>query len=177
MSELHPLFDYDGHMNTVSGIKFNIFDPKPEMISIEDICNGLSFKGHFCGQSPKFFSIAQHSLLVESRLPDTWKQNIPEISLVALLHDAPEAYIGDMIKPIKIHFPLFSEIEDKIMKAISVAFVFDLSYMSMIKRYDKEAQKIEYNTFYAKTCNMDYLTPEQSRRAFMKRFNEIWQRL
>jgi hypothetical protein len=51
-NQLHPMRNLNGHMNTMTGICFSIFNPEPDQINIIDISHGLSFKGHFCGQSP-----------------------------------------------------------------------------------------------------------------------------
>jgi 5'-deoxynucleotidase YfbR-like HD superfamily hydrolase len=111
--------------------------------------------------------------LVVDLLPYRWRVGKPELALMALMHDAAEAYIGDMIKPIKIHFPKFSEIEDNIMRAIALKFDLKLEYMEVIKEYDNKAQQIEYDTFYAKTNHLNYLTPEQSNSCFIDKFYDL----
>lgn len=107
----------DGCFRTYSGIKFNIINPTFEMITPEDISRGLAHKPHYSGFSPKFFSIAEHSLLVcefyEMCNPDDYLGQ-----LQALLHDGSEAYTGDMIKPIKNLLPNFVLIENKIQSTI-----------------------------------------------------------
>ena len=175
----HPLTNYDGHMNTSTGIKFNIFDPTPEMVNITDIARGLAFKAHFGGQSEKFFSIAQHCFLVCDQLPYDWMKfgkygyTGRDLFLCALLHDASEAYIGDMIKPIKIHFPRFKEIENKIQSVILTKFGVNPDIMLNVKPFDIIAQKIEYGDFYKEQSMISrYLSPEQSEIEFYQRFYE-----
>jgi hypothetical protein len=167
MNTLHPFQNLDGHFNTISGIKFSIFDPKPEQIYIQDIAHGLSYNSHFGGQTPEFFSITQHCLLVVSLLP---KDADIELKLMALMHDAAEAYIGDMIKPLKVHFPKFKEIEDRIMEAIAAKFGLNLDYMKDVKEYDIKAQEIEYRAFYEKSIDMDYLCPDAALHTFIRKF-------
>ena len=114
----------DGCINTFSGLKFDILNPTVDMINIEDIARGLAYKAHFGGQTPFYFSIAQHSLLVVHFMKDDGITNKKPL-LLGLLHDAAEAYIGDMVKPLKIHLPLFCEVEDRIMGVICECFDLD----------------------------------------------------
>ncbi len=170
----HPLTQYDGCMNTMSGIKFNIFEPQVSMINIEDIIAGLSNKGHFSGQTERFFSIAEHCLLVYKLMTNDCTVQLPHsFFAAALLHDASEAYIGDMIKPLKIHIPQFKAIEDKIMKVIGHAFGFGSVDMAFIKRFDVEAQQIEYDCFYKGVENdlIHWLSPEVAAVYFRRVLN------
>ncbi|HQP24038.1 MAG TPA: hypothetical protein PLP16_02645, partial [Smithellaceae bacterium] len=81
-------------IHTFSGIAFDLLDPKPEMILVEDIVHSLSLINRFNGAAKFPYSVAQHSLYVAGLLP-------PELKLQGLLHDAPEAYVGDMVSPLK----------------------------------------------------------------------------
>ncbi|NQT21713.1 MAG: hypothetical protein HQ592_18550 [Planctomycetes bacterium] len=78
---------------TFSGKKFHLFDPKPEQVCLEDVAWHLS---NICrwGGACEFFSVAQHSIMVSQLLP-------PEFALDGLLHDAHEAYLGDVVEPLK----------------------------------------------------------------------------
>ena len=87
-----------GIILTLTGKHFNLFEPAPQMIDIRDITAGLSNKGHFSGQTPSFFSIAQHSIMVCDEFSFLGPHNDdPGLKLLALLHDAAEAYTGNMI--------------------------------------------------------------------------------
>ena len=87
-------------MQTVSGMPVDLLEPKPEMILLGDIAHALArmprFCGHTIGDWP--WNVAQHSLLVESLMPTN---SSASDRLVALLHDAHEAYVGDLITPVK----------------------------------------------------------------------------
>lgn len=162
-----------GIIQTLSGIQFNLFDPTPAMIDIEDIASGLSNKGHFSGLTASFFSIAQHSVMVCDEFA-FWDFFIdPKLKLLALLHDAAEAYIGDMITPLKVRMPEFSIVEEKIMNAICARFGLDYSSLHLIKSTDLYIQEVEYNAFY-RGGRIRYMNPEQAKKVFLDRFKEYY---
>ena len=84
----------------VSGGRFYPLDPRPEEIHIGDIAHALSNVGRFGGHTIRFYSVAQHSVLVSKLLGEAGHP--PDTILRGLLHDAAEAYIGDMIRPLKL---------------------------------------------------------------------------
>ncbi len=167
-NELIPLAQLDGCINTYSGKKFSLFNPTPEMVDIEDIARGLAYKAHFGGQSPEFFSIAQHSLIVCRKMEEYGIVD-PDLLLLGLLHDASEAYIGDMIKPLKVHLPLFCEVENKIMNTICEKFRLDYNKLYFIKQFDVQTQMMEYEQFYKGKNNFRCLTPMVALTSFRQR--------
>ena len=160
----------NGCINVYSGIEFDFQNPTTGMIDINDIARGLAYKPHFGGHSPKFFSIAQHSILVVNMLPYNWIENESDMVLAALLHDAAEAYIGDMIKPIKELLPVFQEIENKIIKVIFKKFDLDIDCLPVIKEYDIKAQEFEFKAFYKGARYVGYLTPDEALSEFLDYF-------
>lgn len=88
-------------VQTVSGMDVDLLEPTPDQILLGDIAHSLArlarFNGHTIGDLP--WSVAQHSLLVESLMPP---ESTPHDRMVALLHDAHEAYIGDLVSPLFI---------------------------------------------------------------------------
>ncbi len=96
---------------TRSGKYFDFIDPKPEQIVIEDIAWGLSNNCRFGGQSLQYYSVAQHSVLASYIVPDGQE-------LAALMHDAAEAYVGDMVGPLKQLCPDYKAIEKRVEAAI-----------------------------------------------------------
>lgn len=171
----------DGCFRTFTGKKFNILNPTPDMIDIIDIAKGLAYKPHFSGFSPKFFSIAEHCLLVENMVESQDKNNY-KARLEALLHDGSEAYTGDMIKPIKNLLPNFVIIEKKIQKTVYDKYnIIPNGYSIWIKKFDNWAQDIEAGVFFDKMSPrvkqlesyIKYLSPEDAYQAFLDKFNYL----
>src|SRR5690554_1661202 len=87
----------------ISGRRLDLLDPSPFDVEIEDIAHGLARVARWNGQtaSDHAFSVAEHSVIVERIAGDLYPALEPKWRLVALLHDAPEYVIGDMISPFK----------------------------------------------------------------------------
>lgn len=100
---------------TRTGKHFDLVDPQPDMINVLDIAHGLSNCCRFAGQSHLFYSVAQHSVLASEIVPEGFE-------LEALLHDASEAYLGDVTRPLKQLLPDYREIERRVEDAIRAAF-------------------------------------------------------
>lgn len=116
-------------MQTISGRQFWPIDPRPEDVDIEDIAHALSMLCRFGGHCVRFYSVAEHSVIVSRHVP-------PEDSLWALLHDASEAYIADIVRPAKRFIPGYREAEDRIMAAICAAFGLQLDMPATVARAD-----------------------------------------
>lgn len=108
-----------GWMQTFSGKPFVVMDPKPEMISATDIAHSIAMQCRYNGHVKFFYSVAEHCLLTSYMVP-------AEDALWALLHDATEAYVGDMVRPLKRSMPDFVAAEDRVMEAIAIHFGLDL---------------------------------------------------
>ena len=128
----------------LSGRRLQILDPSPLDIEIEDIAHGLSFLARWNGQtSGEYpFSVAQHSLLVE----DIFSKQFPKMDnhskLFALLHDAAEYVIGDMISPLKSHVGInYEELDGRLTMAICIRFNIPTKKIKIIKRRVKIADK------------------------------------
>ena len=120
----------------LSGRRLQILDPSPLDIEIEDIAHGLSFLARWNGQTTGEypFSVAQHSLLVE----DIFSKQFPDMDnhskLFALLHDAAEYVIGDMISPLKPHLGInYEELDEKLTMAICIRFNIPTKKIKIIK--------------------------------------------
>lgn len=100
---------------TVSGKYFNLLDPRIEDVNVIDIAHALANCARFAGHSRVFYSVAQHCVMVSQIVP-------PQHALQALLHDAAEAYVGDMTSPLKRLVPVFGRIEQRVWNVISRRF-------------------------------------------------------
>lgn len=129
----------------LSGRRLDLLDPTPMDVEIEDIAHGLAFVARWNGQTMGDFaySVAEHSLLVEQiftvmnpKAPVKWQ-------LTALLHDAPEYVIGDMISPVKAAVgPGYETLDDRLMAAIHMRFGLPAQVPPAIKKQIKKADKI-----------------------------------
>ena len=139
------------YISTYLGNRFYPLEPRIDKVEIEDIAHGLAFQCRFNGQTCDFYSVAQHSLIVVDLVPD-------ELKLAALLHDAAEAYLGDLVKPLKALVPAFSTIEDRVTQLIAKAFRVDFSNYAQIKRGDLIALATEKRDLMPySTEDWDYL--------------------
>lgn len=122
-------------MQTKTGRKFDLTNVHPIEVDIEDIAHALSMQCRFNGHTHKFLSVAEHSVNVMALMPRTMSI---DGRLAALLHDAPEAYVGDLISPIKEAMPEFKRIEARVEQAIERRFNFTATYDEavLIKRAD-----------------------------------------
>ena len=129
----------------LSGRILDLLDPSPVDIEIEDIAHGLSFLARWNGQTigDYPYSVAEHSILVEK----IYSYLNPDVSvkwkLIALLHDAPEYVIGDMISPVKSKVgPGYEELDNRLMSAILLRFGLPSAIPMKIKKSIKQADKI-----------------------------------
>lgn len=129
----------------LSGRRLDLLDPTPVDIEIEDIAHGLAFVARWNGQTigdwP--YSVAEHSLLVEEIFSKSNPGQAPRWQLAALLHDAPEYVIGDMISPVKAAVgPEYSALDDRLTAAIHIRFGLPAVLPVAIKKAIKAADKV-----------------------------------
>lgn len=118
-----------------SGVEFNLVKPDPASIHIEDIAHHLSQICRFTGGTREHYSVAQHSVLVAQLVP-------LDFQLAALLHDAAEAYVGDVSRPLKTLIGrVYAPIEERILQAIFEKFgvpaLFAKKLPMVVKRADR----------------------------------------
>lgn len=172
-------------IQTFTGIKFWLTNPRIEDICIEDISHALSMICRYSGHSKFFYSVAQHSVIASTLCED-------DIRLAVLLHDASEAYLGDVTKPLKCCFGgKYSYMEDKIQSAINYKYGLCLypSDILKIKMADLQMLKLEATSVLMNEPIEDWhidlpdqhkyinisvsWDPEYAKKCFMKRFFEL----
>lgn len=168
------------YVSTHLGHRFYPLAPRIDDVAIEDIAHGLAFQCRFNGQTQYFYSVAQHSLMVASLVPR-------RLALAALLHDAAEAYLGDMVKPLKGLFPDFSRIEGEVMAIIGARFGVADFGDRQIKRADLIALATEKRDLMPRSsepwCTLDgvaplptrieALPPQQAKEKFLREFERL----
>ena len=183
----------------LSGRRLDLIDPSPLDIEISDIAHGLARVARWNGQTkgPEIFSVAQHSLLVEALLGAAAPAAARAVHLAALLHDAPEYVIGDMISPFKAAVGgAYRQVEQRLMTAIYLRFGLPANppaeVAKAIKAADRAAAFFEATTlagftiaegrklFGAPTNGLGdlaaYLSPmrpEEAQKRFLARFSEL----
>ncbi len=166
-----------------SGIKFDLLAPKEEDINIIDIAHALSNTCRFGGHTKKFYSVAQHSVLVSDLLPS-------HLKLVGLLHDAPEAYIHDITTPLKSILENYKDIEKNLWNVICKKFyilncdeipcevkIADYSILLAEKRDIMESKKDWCSTHpfddILSVGTITPLYPSDAKDLFLQRFKEL----
>ena len=129
----------------LSGRRLDLLDPSPLDVEIDDIAHGLARVARWNGQTlgAQAFSVAQHCLVVEDLVRRLQPDVEPRWRLAALLHDAPEYVIGDMISPFKTALGLdYRAFEDRLERAIHIRFGLPPRTPAEIKRLIKQADRV-----------------------------------
>ena len=129
----------------LSGRRLDLLDPTPVDVEIEDIAHGLAFVARWNGQTKGDFaySVAEHSLLVEEIFTKLDPSAPAKWRLAALLHDAPEYVIGDMISPVKAAVgPGYEALDDRLAAAVHIRFGLPAKIPASVKKRIKKADKI-----------------------------------
>jgi 5'-deoxynucleotidase YfbR-like HD superfamily hydrolase len=167
-------------IQTHSGLFFDFLNPQRDQIDIRDIAIALSNVCRFTGHVDAFYSVAQHSVHVSRLVP-------PEHAFAGLMHDAAEAYIGDVAKPLKLLLPDYKAIEDRVEAAVFAAFGLPAKLPECVKRADLVALSTEKRDLKRHSPQLwDCLgavrpdlarilpaSPVQAYWMFMRRFDEL----
>jgi hypothetical protein len=148
----------------LSGRRLDLLDPTPVDIEIEDIAHGLAFVARWNGQTrgDHAYSVAEHSLLVERLFGRIAPAAPVKWHLAALLHDAPEYVIGDMISPVKAAVgPGYGALDDRLMAAIHLRFGLPAVLPVAVKKQIKAADKV--SAWLEATQIAGFSEPEASR--------------
>lgn len=150
----------------LSGRRLDLLDPSPLDIEIEDIAHGLARVARWNGQThgDHTFSVAEHSLLVEAAASDIDNALPQEFKLAALLHDAPEYVIGDLISPFKAALSLdYRDFEGRLLAAIHRRFGVPVDLPETVTKLIKRADKI---AAYYEATGLAGFSHEEARRFF-----------
>lgn len=164
-------------MQTYTGRKFWPLDPRADEIYIEDIAHSLAMQCRYGGHSLRFYSVAEHSVIM-SRFVS------PANAMWALLHDASEAYLADVPRPLKRHLPGYKEAESRVMEAVCAAFRLPHDMPAEVHEVDNRilADEIRQNMkpmdWHAKHDNplgveIRFWPPEQAELYFLDRFKKL----
>jgi hypothetical protein len=150
----------------LSGRRLDLLDPSPLDIEIEDIAHGLARVARWNGQTrgDYTFSVAEHSLLVETIVGGLDAALPQEFRLAALLHDAPEYVIGDLISPFKAALSIdYRAFEAKLLAAIHLRFGLPAEPPDAVTKLIKRADKI---AAYYEAIGLAGFAREEARRFF-----------
>jgi 5'-deoxynucleotidase YfbR-like HD superfamily hydrolase len=182
----------------LSGRRLDLLDPSPLDIEIEDIAHGLAFVARWNGQTrgDHPYSVAEHSLLVEEIYARTAPRPRPRWRLAALLHDAPEYVIGDMISPVKAAVgPGYAALDSRLAQAVRLRFGLPVALPPSVKAQIKRADRVsawieavrlagftleEADRYFgdARAAGLDGMElalrpPAEVKRAFLARFEAL----
>jgi len=162
-----------------SGKYFDILDPVSFEYEIEDIATALSNLCRYTGHVDHFYSVAEHSVLVSQLVP-------PKLALCGLLHDASEAFLGDISSPLKQLLPNYKDIENNVQEQIAKAFNLPWPFPEDIHVADKKLYWAERKTLApgvdslwhqergpARKVEVKGFLPKEARKMFINRYKEI----
>jgi hypothetical protein len=171
-------------LRTYTGRSVHILNPSPEEIHIQDIAHALSHTCRFGGHTPAFHSVAHHSVLVSELLE-------PTLALWGLLHDASEAYLHDITRPLKSALPNYDSLETRMMAAICNRFGLPPEMPPPVKVADNIVLATEFRDLFDEpisNCSLwagaepmqrliTPLSPEAARKLFLLRFEGLTRRV
>jgi 5'-deoxynucleotidase YfbR-like HD superfamily hydrolase len=129
----------------LSGRRLDLLDPTPMDIEVADIAHGLAFVARWNGQTRGDwpYSVAEHSLLVEQICTRLWPSAGPRWQMAALLHDAPEYVIGDMISPVKAAIgPAYGGLDERLTAAVHLRYGLPAVLPALVKKQIKAADTV-----------------------------------
>ncbi len=169
---------------TNTGTRVFLANPTVDSINLDDIAHGLSNLCRFNGQCNKFYNVAEHSVQVASVVHRLWGD--PKLTRSALMHDSPEAYIGDMTRPLKDIDFVYQILEMRFEGVIQDRFGLEIPF------HDKRIKRADYDVFFAEMdalFDFDYEAwnlkgdpadakilgwdPPQAKKSFLKMAHEL----
>lgn len=167
-------------MQTFTGRRFWPLDPRSDDVSIEDIAHALSLLTRYGGHCMRFYSVAEHCVLLARAVPE-------EHRLWALLHDASEAYIADIVRPLKRHLDGYGAAEARVMAAVAEHFRLRGVEPPEVKAADSRILMDERAQVMRPTgdtwnyggareplgITLQFWSPEQAEREFLALYSEL----
>jgi hypothetical protein len=178
--------DDDPWLQTFSGRVFPLASFDADAIHIDDIAHALSMLCRFNGHCTRFYSVAEHSVHVSHEIK-------PELALLGLMHDAAEAYLGDVPTPLKKRLPYFHQREEQLQQLIAAKFGFSFPDVESaeheeLKRVDRQLLADEKAVVMAREPKpwpkllpaknpgrIQCWSPAEAKEQFLARFRELSQ--
>ena len=173
------------YIQTFTGRKFWPLEPRPDEVCIDDIAHALSMLCRYNGHCLKFYSVAEHSVHVAQWLLDN---GYPcETILAGLLHDATEAYVADVPRPLKQSLPTYKDAENKVWRAIAARYGLDAELPAEVHEADnrilsdeiqQNMKPMEWHAGHDDPLGveLEFWTPAQAEREFISMFRFLDQR-
>jgi hypothetical protein len=166
-------------IQTASGRQFWPLRPSAEDVDLEDIAHALAMKCRYSGHTQQFYSVAEHSVYVSRYCSQA-------VALWGLLHDASEAYLPDVSRPIKPHLTGFADIEAGVMRAMCHKFGLPHAEPAEVKAIDTRILLNEKAVLMPHTpadwgieaeplpgLRIECWTPTEAKTQFLRRFKEL----
>jgi uncharacterized protein len=174
-----PAIDHNSWewMQTYSGRKFYPLNPREQDIAIEDIAHALSLICRYGGHCLKFYSVAEHCVLMAAKA-------LAPLKLTTLLHDASEAYLGDVIRPLKRNFTAYKAAEMAVEQVIASKFGTQFPLPKEVKALDEAIlfDELEQNMSYPPEpwhvtkglgVKLQFWKPIRAEAEFLKAFKDL----
>lgn len=171
--------DRGNFLTTFMDHRFYPFDPRPEEMCIEDIAHSLAFKCRFNGFTPKFYSVAEHSVILSNIVSEPVRR-------AALMHDGSEAYIPDIPRPLKVMMQEIIALEQPILDVVFEKFGLEpglpeevhemdtiMPAMEAVRMWDPAPTWCQY---YGELpiIKLYNWSPEEAEYRFLRRFHELF---
>lgn len=170
----YGLLNDDPVIRTFSGKWVNVFDIDPDTIDIVDIAHALAFQCRFGGHLSQFYSVAQHSIWCYQEAKN--KKLSKNEQLAALMHDASEAFLVDIPRPIKKELKEYKSVEDGVMNVIAKKYGFKYPLSPDIKQIDGLALEKEWDYLKIKKEGAEQIhiySQEYSEKLFLDIFKSL----
>lgn len=168
-------------LQTYTGRQYWPCDPKPNEVFIEDIAHALSLQCRYAGHCLRYYSVAEHSVLIARYLA---AKHAPEVALAGLLHDASEAYCVDIPRPLKPYLTNYKDIEEDNWKAIAARYRLSAEIPAEVHDADNriiadELDNLVPMAWHARYAgqelgvNLRYWSPEKAEVEFLATFDAL----